>query len=329
MRDDAWRPQPLHDAIREVARPFRRASRKQDDITGRHRAVEYGAKSIDVVRHDSEWHGIAAKFADRRSEDGRVAVIDAADRQRHARRPEFAPRRDNADARPRHHRDALDAERREHAGFARCEQSPSKENGFAAADVGTRECHVRAGAAGRVTTRRLSRTSVNSIITTALAPRGSTPPVAMDTAHPDPTTTPGGMPAAMVVESIANITGLIFDRAECILGPHREAIDVGTIEPRHVQRRTNIGGENATRGKRRATRFPKREGSDRGGRGSGEGPHLGRVRSGTGVGGGRRSCPRSGRWNWVRPPQSDAAAVGYSHPELRGFRERVRSGFPR
>ena len=183
-------------------------------------------------------------------------------------------------------------ERREHAGFARCEQSPSKENGFAAADVGTRECHVRARPCRPSHDQYASsRTSVNSIITTArrraAAPRRWrwTRPIPVRQQRPaecprrwwwnQSPTSPGDLPTAPNVSSARTAKPSTLERS-----------NPGTSTG------ANIGGEQRARGKRRATRFPKREGSDRGGRGSGEGPHLGRVRSGTGVGGGRRSCPR-------------------------------------
>src|SRR5436305_5706741 len=50
------------------------------------------------------------------------------------------------------------------------------------------------GAAGRASVSRPPRTSVCSIITTALAPRGTTAPVATDTAVPGPTTAAGTDP---------------------------------------------------------------------------------------------------------------------------------------
>ena len=81
---------------------------------------------------------------------------------------------------------------------------------------------------------------VCSTITTASAPRGSGPPVAIDVAVPDSTGRVGAVPQAMTL-----VVQLDADRG-CLAGgceigrAHRKAVDIGAIKWRHVDRRHDI-----------------------------------------------------------------------------------------
>ena len=100
----------------------------------------------------------------------------------------------------------------------------------------------------------LSISSVCSIITTASAPRGTTPPVAMVVAVPGLTSTFGAWPQAITSALSESCFGASSARARGVGGAQREAVDIGAVERRHVDRRGEIGGQHAAerRGKAHA-----------------------------------------------------------------------------
>ena len=150
-----------------------------------HRALERGL----VVREGAERHRLAAGFRDRGRDDRAVAVVDR--RRAAARSPgahQLVAGREHRDLRPPHHVDLGDAAGRQHADLARADARAAPQQRLAARDVGARigdELPGRDGAA-HVDRRRaaVSTSSVCSIITTASAPRGTTPPVAIVVAVP-------------------------------------------------------------------------------------------------------------------------------------------------
>ena len=86
----------------------------------------------------------------------------------------------------------------------------------------------------------LSISSVCSIITTASAPRGTTPPVAMVVAVPGLTSTFGAWPQAITSALSASCFGAPSRGAGGVGGAQREAVDVGAVERRHVDRRGQV-----------------------------------------------------------------------------------------
>ena len=105
-----------------------------------------------------------------------------------------------------------------------------------------------------------STSSVCSIITTASAPRGTTPPVAMVVAVPGVTVERRRMAAHddFAIEREPARRGV--GRAGEIGGAQRKAVDIGAVERRHVDRRQHVvrqhaaerrGDRNAFRGQRR------------------------------------------------------------------------------
>ena len=146
-------------------------------------------------------------------------------------------------------------------------------------------------------------------------PRASDqPPVAMTQPIPVPTTTPGGMPAAMVVDQSPTSPGDLPTR-RMILGPHREAVDVGTIDPgastgtRHRRRHAAVGS-----GERHGFRS-ERGRIEVGVEEVGEGPHLGASTVGLRrTGGGGRIDAATRRWDGSAPRAMPRRRC--SHPEL-------------
>ena len=82
-------------------------------------------------------------------------------------------------------------------------------------------------------------------MTMASAPRGTGPPVAIDVAVPDSTGRVGAMPQAITSSlSISAHRRGLAGRGE-IGGTHRKAVDIGTVERRHVDRRRDVLGQRA------------------------------------------------------------------------------------
>ena len=82
-------------------------------------------------------------------------------------------------------------------------------------------------------------------MTTASAPRGSGPPVAIEVAVPDSTGRVGAVPQAMTSSFSTKRTGRRFAGRGEIGGAHRKAVDIGAIERRHVDRRHDIARQRA------------------------------------------------------------------------------------
>ena len=91
----------------------------------------------------------------------------------------------------------------------------------------------------------LSISSVCSIITTASAPRGTTPPVAMVVAVPGFTSILGAWPQAITSALSASCFGAPSAAPAGVGGAQREAVDVGAVERRHVDRRGEIVRQHA------------------------------------------------------------------------------------
>ncbi len=105
-----------------------------------------------------------------------------------------------------------------------------------------------------------SISSVCSIITTASAPRGMTPPVAIAVAVPGVTSIAGCTPQAITSALSARRRGARVAGAGGVGGAHRKAVDIGAIERRRIDRRDHVGGKHARRAPRRAARSRRRSG---------------------------------------------------------------------
>ena len=154
-----------------------------------------------VVREGAERHRLAAGFGDRGGDDRAVAVVDAGRAERLAGATSSSPVESTATLRPAHHLDLGEPAGRQHADLARADARAAPQQRLAARDVGAGigdELAGRGGAA-QVDRRRAasSISSVCSIITTASAPRGITPPVAIVVAVPGATSSAGGWPQAI------------------------------------------------------------------------------------------------------------------------------------
>ena len=105
--------------------------------------------------------------------------------------------------------------------------------------------------------------SVCSIITTASAPRGMTPPVAIAVAVPGITSIAGATPHAITSALSVSRLRRAIAGADAYRRRARKAVDIGAVERRRIDRRDDIGRKHAgeTRGQRQ--RFGGRAASDR------------------------------------------------------------------
>ena len=172
-------PAPFEVPPESTTRSQRSQRRAHGDVRARPRRPETAPNG----------NRLAARFRNRRRDDRPVAVIDLRRRQRCARRDELVAGREHRHLGPAHDIDLGDAAGRQHADLARCRcacraaaparrarcRSPHRRRTGPARDA------RRTSIAG---TDRSSTSSVCSIITTASAPRGTTPPVAIVVAEP-------------------------------------------------------------------------------------------------------------------------------------------------
>ena len=90
-----------------------------------------------------------------------------------------------------------------------------------------------------------SISSVCSIITTASAPRGITPPVAIAVAVPGATVSFGAWPQASTSALSVKPARRRIGRARGVGGAQRKAVDIGAVERRHVDRRRDVVRQHA------------------------------------------------------------------------------------
>ena len=91
----------------------------------------------------------------------------------------------------------------------------------------------------------LSISSVCSIITTASAPRGTTPPVAMVVAVPGFDLDLGRVAAGDHLGVERDLLRRAVGGAGGVGGAQRKAVDIGAVERRHVDRRGEIVRQHA------------------------------------------------------------------------------------
>ena len=108
-----------------------------------------------------------------------------------------------------------------------------------------------------------SISSVCSIITTASAPRGITPPVAIAVAVPGVTVELRRMAAGEHLGIEREAARRRVARAGGVGGAQREAVDIGAVERRHVDRRRDVVRSARGRARRRAQRSRRRAATDR------------------------------------------------------------------
>ena len=142
-----------------------------------------------------------------------------------------------------------DADRRQHAGVAAGQHLPGRSTvSPAVMSVPANDTPLPAVTALATRSSR-SRTSACSTITTASAPRGTMPPVAIDTAVARrESTVRGTTPVWIIFVAEADARGDFLRRAERVLGDDGEAIDVRAIERRHVDRRDDVGRQHPAEG---------------------------------------------------------------------------------
>src|ERR1700716_3002205 len=108
-----------HDAVREIARALRGAAREHDDVADLERRAHGKFERHLIVGKGAEGNRFAARFHNRRGDDGAVAVVDPCRRERATRRHQFVAGREHRHFGLAHHLHRRDAAGREHADLAR------------------------------------------------------------------------------------------------------------------------------------------------------------------------------------------------------------------
>ena len=197
MNEDARLAELLHHPIRQVADALRRPPRQEYHIVRERLSSRFELRRI--VRYDAERHRLSAKLPHGIGQDDAVTVIDKARLHGLAWSNQLVTRGQNGDTRPAARLGAGQSQRGKDSRFTSTEQLSPTQNGLALADVGTGEVRFVPGVTGRLTSNwSCPSTSVYSIMTTALAPRGIIAPVASGTADPGSTIgNAAGIPGAI------------------------------------------------------------------------------------------------------------------------------------
>ena len=262
VRDDAGVVELGDDAVGHVAGALAGAAGQQHHVGELERLAHMLAE-----RGLSSSRTIPSLAARRRSRaPHRPAPVRSSRRPRRphrlARGDDLVAGRENRDDRLAPDVDLEHADRRQHAGVAAGEQLTLTQHGLAGGDVGSRERHAAPGRDGTGDMRSVPDASACSTMTTASAPRGIMPPVAIGAASP----------GRIVVGHDAGVNLLVREphgarrflgRAKGVFGDHGEAVDVGAIERRNVDRRHDVGRQHAAQRRVQRNPFRRRAAPDR------------------------------------------------------------------
>ena len=267
VNENAGRTEPRHDAMRQIARAFRRAAGEHHDVARFERVAHGRFERGLFVRKRAERDRLAAGFDDRRGEDGAVAVIDAAGPERPARLDQLVAGREHRDARPAHDVDRRQTAGRQHADLARADLAAAAEQSLAARDVGAGigdELAARRGAA-QIDRRRRGVLDQFGLLDHHHR---------IGAARDDPAGGDRGRGARHHFERRRNAAGDHFGverkplrravaRADRIGRAHGKAVDIGAIERRRIDRRDRRRPQARGRAPRRAARFRPAAANDR------------------------------------------------------------------
>ena len=247
MRDDAGVVELGDDAVGHVASALTRPTGQQHQIRGLERLAQPLAQRRHIVRNDPEPRRLAAGLADGVGQHLRVGVVDAGRLHRIARRDDLVARGQNRDDRLAPDIDFGDANGRQHAGIAARQQLTLPQHGFAGGDVGAGERHAAAGGHGsgdpQHSPPRVRVLDHHDGVSTARhhAAGGNRRRLArMDRRSRN------DAGVNVLVDQADDARGL-FGCAERVLGDDREAVHVGAIERRDVDRGQDVGGEDASK----------------------------------------------------------------------------------
>ena len=266
VHDDAGRAQPRHHAVREIARPFRGAAAEQHQIAGLHRGAYSEFKSGFIVGERTEDDRFAARLGDRRRDDRAVAVKDLGGPQHAARRDQFVAGREHGDFRPAHHVDFGDTASREHADLARPDPRAAPQHHLAARDVGASVRHELSGRGGAA---HLDRRFAGLQQIAVLDHHHRIGAARHDAAGGDGRCRTGHdfqqrrMSAHNDLGVEAKPPRRSVGRTRDVGGAHREAVDIGAIERRHVDRRARRHAPARGRARRQARPSRQRAAQDR------------------------------------------------------------------
>jgi len=243
VRNDTRLAQARDDPIGEIPRALGRSTRQHHRVLAQ-RALERLRERGIVIAHDPQRDRFAAQLLDRGRQDGGVGVVDRARRQRVSGRHDLVAGGEDRHPRAPPHRDLGEAERGEHADLARAEHLPGAQHRLATRDVGARMAEVLARrdrprhpqAGRRVDLRvldhhdRVGATRQHA----AGGDRGGRP------GHDRHLRRDAGREPLAGEGERAHV---LLGRAMGVLRPQREAVHVGAVEARHIDRRDYGGRE--------------------------------------------------------------------------------------
>ena len=135
MDDNAGIAEMRDRAVAQIARPFRGAAREDHHVALGEPLIDEARQHDLVVGADPQRHRHATRLLDRRSEDRRVRIIDRARPDRLSRGDDLVAGRDDRHSRPAPHLDGGNADRRDHADFARGQHLAGAQYGLATGQI--------------------------------------------------------------------------------------------------------------------------------------------------------------------------------------------------
>ena len=135
MHQHARRRQAREDAVGDVAGALRGAARHHHQVGHVQRLAQGGFQRRLVVAEDAHGQRLAAVLGDGGGEDGGVAVVDPAHRQRLAGRDQLVAGREDGDAGAAHHRHGRQPGGGQHADLPAGDEGAGPQHRLAAGDV--------------------------------------------------------------------------------------------------------------------------------------------------------------------------------------------------
>ena len=251
MHENARLAQARDHPVRDVARTFGGAARQDDEIGLLERLAQRQLQRRLVVWHDAERHRLAAQLLERPPRSrrrccrtprpGRIGAPGATISSPVESTATRGRRQTSTQARPTAASMPIS---REVSSLPRRSTVSPRARSLPAKAI---SCPGTAGRTTRMAPVASSK-SVCSTISTASAPRGIMPPVAITVAVPGTNGQAGRHPRRQHLGIEREDARLGRGRARRVGGAQREAVDVGSIEARHIDRGDDVVSEDPTDG---------------------------------------------------------------------------------
>src|SRR5215475_6788544 len=245
VRHDAWILQFRHSAIRQVARTFACAARQQNDIGGGDSLPESLAQHGEVIAGYSESERFTAKLPHGVGENLSVGVVDFGPCHWLAWCDDLVTSRKDSHSRFAPYLHAFDADSGQHSGVAARQYPPETKHCFAGGDVGSGERYSGTGSHGpghaQFVIAHLGVLDHDNRIGTARNHSSGCDGYSCSLMNY------GGRHNAGVDRLIAQLQAAryFFGCSEGAVRNNGEAVDVRTVKRGYIDRRYNVGRQNA------------------------------------------------------------------------------------